>query len=316
VTVTVPSVAKVDADIAALQAELEKAKTAKGQAEEQAKKMSAEADKLDNEAGTKSGKIAEDISLEAAKQREEGAKQAIEAQNQQGIIDTITGKIAVLQTRKPPMEATRKLIDTRKDTLTARWEATKTQIKQLDDETQALIGAPPAAPATGPVVFPLEPTIVQPTELLPSTRPAAPGTQPARAAAAHTPKPTDVPLILKEDVIANKAARLQALLDEAEQFRVKAAEHYNAAMAHNAAARQAASTVASQIDAVKNAAAREVVSAEPNPWNARLDILDPSQFEYREAVIQERLARVASDRLIELLLVTDLQKQADATDKQ
>jgi hypothetical protein len=294
---TAPSQSQIQATIAAIENAKKDAVAKKEAAENKVKELLTQSRDLENKAQNESGEAALADSLKAADLKNQSTAQQIIADQEQAKITAADQDLVVIKTRQPVTDAALAQVKAERDAVNARWAETQKAIQALQAENTRILGTaidPKDAPAREQaMVLALRPAGVSPAA------PAA-GRGPASAPSAAPAPVTDVATLMKDSVIGTRVAQMRAALDEAEKLRTKADGFYKAAAQDNKDARDAAATTAEAVKARKSQFT-EVANEPKNPWDLRLNLLDPSQFDFRDGVILQRQARLQDDRLVDMV---------------
>jgi hypothetical protein len=285
------SESQLQATIDELTKQRDAAAAAKKAADEKAAALLAEARTFAAKAESEVKEEALADAIKAADIKVEAAAQQREADKQHQIVTERDQDLAVIKTRQPMNVAAKALVDAERKAVAARWAQVELQIAELEKENKRVLGTlvdPKNAPPRVTVQF------------LPTT---GAKTQPATPLNARK-------LLMDDSIVGLKLAQMRVALAAAEAERVKAEAFYRQALVDNATARTTAAAAREAIDARKKAAHAEVSGDLNNPWSLRLDLLDQTQFDFRDAVLQERLGRLAGERLVDLLVAADVRERA------
>jgi hypothetical protein len=297
----IPAVSKIKATVDEAEAEVKRLEAEKTDVEANVKKLQGEAAKTRVEADAEVGKKGLDLGMEAAAKGEEAAKLAVKVDEVDAKIAVKKHEIDVWKTREPGAVKAQELVDRRKQTLSDRWKSAMAVLRQSATDVATVIGSA----ATGaPAATVAEEFLVPGTVTLPAA--AAGGAAAGGASTKPTGSAKELEVIRRGNDVATKLARIKTLVEDAERLRGSAGDQYQAALGHiQDAGRDAA-------DAAKEIKAQLERSKEAAGATSHADLLEPGQFQLREAIAHLRLARVAADAVASVAVRADLKTQADA----
>lgn len=272
-----PAISKVKAKVDEAEAELKRLTGEKTDAEENVKKLQGEAAKTRAEADSATGDIGMNLGKEAAAKSEQAAQLLIKIEDVQGKIDAKQHELDVLKTREPGAVKAQEIVDKRKQSLSDRWLSAREVLRSMATDIGSLIGSPAAAGTVAPAADDATGSASKPAD-------------PAKALEA----------IRKGNDISAKLARIKAAVEDAERIRGLAGDQFQSALGH-------------ADDAGKNAAQTATALKGGTGLDAHADLMEPGQFQVRQAIAHLRLAGLAADAVVNLAARADLRAQADAS---